>query len=197
MNCTAATVITSTNTTCTSSHANGPASSVDVSWSDLLPHRDYLVRFARRKLQDPSLAEDLVHDVFEAVVTGRAVFGGRAALRTWLTAVLKHKIIDLVRQRCSTDSLADEQDDDAPGVALVCPRPQPDQWAQQRESVRQVLQGIADLPKSLRDVMQLRVLQDQSAEEVCHALHITENNLFQRMFRARQALTGQFSMALH
>ena len=197
MNYTATTVIAATVTTSTSSHANGPASSVDVSWSDLLPHRDYLVRFARRKLQDPSLAEDLVHDVFEAVVTGRAVFGGRSALRTWLTAVLKHKIVDLVRQRCSTDSLADEHDDDAPGVALVCPQPQPDQWAQQRESVRQVLQGIADLPKSLRDVMQLRVLQDQSAEEVCRTLHITENNLFQRMFRARQTLTGQFSMALH
>ena len=197
MNYTATTVIAATVTTSTSSHANGPASSVDVSWSDLLPHRDYLVRFARRKLQDPSLAEDLVHDVFEAVVTGRAVFGGRSALRTWLTAVLKHKIVDLVRQRCSTDSLADEHDEDAPGVALVCPQPQPDQWAQQRESVRQVLQGIADLPKSLRDVMQLRVLQDQSAEEVCRTLHITENNLFQRMFRARQTLTGQFSMALH
>ena len=197
MNYTATTVIAATVTTSTSSHANGPASSVDVSWSDLLPHRDYLVRFARRKLQDPSLAEDLVHDVFEAVVTGRAVFGGRSALRTWLTAVLKHKIVDLVRQRCSTDSLADEHDEDAPGVALVCPRPQPDQWAQQRESVRQVLQGIADLPKSLRDVMQLRVLQDQSAQEVCRTLHITENNLFQRMFRARQTLTGQFSMALH
>ena len=197
MNYTVTTVIAATVTTSTSSHANGPASSVDVSWSDLLPHRDYLVRFARRKLQDPSLAEDLVHDVFEAVVTGRAVFGGRSALRTWLTAVLKHKIVDLVRQRCSTDSLADEHDEDAPGVALVCPQPQPDQWAQQRESVRQVLQGIADLPKSLRDVMQLRVLQDQSAEEVCRTLHITENNLFQRMFRARQTLTGQFSMALH
>ena len=201
MNYTATTVIAATVTTTgiatSTANPHAPCSSVDVAWADLLLHRDYLVRFARRKLQDPSLAEDLVHDVFEAVITGRAVFGGRSALRTWLTAVLKHKIVDLVRQRCSTDSLADEHDEDAPGVALVCPQPQPDQWAQQRESVRQVLQGIADLPKSLRDVMQLRVLQDQSAEEVCRTLHITENNLFQRMFRARQTLTGQFSMALH
>ena len=205
MNFTTATAITTTatcratatGTATATAKTYAPCHSVDVAWRDLLPHREYLVRFARRKLQDPSLAEDLVHDVFEAVVTGRAVFGGRSALRTWLTAVLKHKIVDLVRQRCSTDSLADEHDDDAPGVALVCPRPQPDQWAQQRESVRQVLQGIAELPKSLRDVMQLRVLQDQSADEVCRALHITENNLFQRMFRARQTLTGQFALALH
>lgn len=170
---------------------------VSLGWIDLLPHRDYLVRFAKRRLQDPALAEDLVHDVFEAVVTGSALFGGRSALRSWLTAVLKNKIVDLVRQRSGHDGLADEYDDDQVGIALECPQPRPEQWAQQRQTVRQVLQGIADLPKNLRDVMQLRVLQDQSAAEVCHALHITENNLFQRMFRARQTLSGQFAMALH
>jgi len=174
-----------------------PAVSVDVAWRDLLPHREYLVRFARRKLQDPALAEDLVHDVFEAVVTGRAVFGGRAALRSWLTAVLKNKIVDLIRQRRGTGYLADEYGDDEAVVALECSQPRPDQWAQQRQAVRQVLQGIADLPQSLREAMQLRVLQDQSAQEVCHALQITENALFQRMFRARKTLTRQFSMTLH
>ena len=174
-----------------------PAMPVDVAWSDLLPHREYMVRFARRKLQDPALAEDLVHDVFEAVVTGRAVFGGRAALRSWLTAVLKNKIVDLVRQRSGTDSLADEHDDDESGVVLECSQPRPDQWAQQRQAVRQVLQGIADLPQSLREAMQLRVLQDQSAREVCLALQITENALFQRMFRARKTLATQFAITLH
>ena len=60
-----------------------------------------------------------------------------------------------------------------------------------------MLRGIAGLPNNLRDAMQLRVLLDQSAEEVCKALHITENNLFQRMFRARQTLASSMSMALH
>ena len=68
--------------------------SIPVSWNDMIGHRDYLVRFARRKLQDPALAEDAVHDVFEAVISGRASFAGRAALRSWLTAILKNKIID-------------------------------------------------------------------------------------------------------
>jgi RNA polymerase sigma-70 factor, ECF subfamily len=70
-----------------------------VPWSEMSSHRSYLVRFARRKLLDASLAEDLVHDVFEAVASGRARFDARSSLRTWLTAILKHKIVDLVRQR--------------------------------------------------------------------------------------------------
>ena len=56
--------------------------------AEVVSHRSYLVRFAQRRLRDPMLAEDAVHDVFEAVLSGRASFGGRAALRSWLTAVL-------------------------------------------------------------------------------------------------------------
>ncbi|MDE1927913.1 MAG: hypothetical protein KGI36_12095, partial [Burkholderiales bacterium] len=44
-----------------------------VAWSELAPQRDYLVRYARRRLLDPALADDLVHDVFEAVASGRAL----------------------------------------------------------------------------------------------------------------------------
>ena len=173
-----------------------PVLSLPVRWDDMVSHRDYLVRFARRKLHDPALAEDLVHDVFEAVASGRAAFAGRSALRSWLTGILKHKIVDLVRQRAGLDSL-DEDIECAAGRALECPQPQPDEVAQQREAVRQALQGIAALPQGLRDVIQLRVLQDQSSREVCQALGITENNLFQRMFRARQCLASSLSMALH
>ena len=105
----------------------------------------------------------------------------------------------MVRQRVGVDSLDQLQDGatDEPSLTLPCPHPRPDEWAQQRQMVRQVLQGIADLPASLRDAVQLRILQDQSAAEVCAALSISENNLFQRLYRARQCLCGQFSMALH
>src|SRR5512145_2506553 len=93
-------------------------------WSELLSHRPYLVRFAQRKLQDPALAEDVVHDVFEAVLRGRAAFGGASALRSWLIGVLKHKIVDLVRQRRAMQSL-DDADGDTEILALQCPQPQP------------------------------------------------------------------------
>ena len=76
-----------------------------------MAHRSYLVRFAQRKLQDPSLAEDVVHDVFEAVLSRPRRFAGQSALRSWLTGVLKHKIVDLVRQRRCMQSLDDEADD--------------------------------------------------------------------------------------
>jgi RNA polymerase sigma-70 factor (ECF subfamily) len=159
-----------------------------VSWPDMVAHRAYLVRFAQRKLHDPMLAEDVVHDVFEAVIAGRAAFGGRAALRSWLTAILKNKIVDLVRQRASLESLEDGDDDATGAAAIECPSARPDELAEQRQHLARTLARIDALPAGLRDVMRLRVLHDQPTEEVCRALSISEENLFVRLHRARKQL---------
>ena len=164
-----------------------------VGWAELSPHRAYLVSYARRRLLDPALAEDLVHDVFEAVVTGRASFEGRSALRSWLVAILKHKIVDLIRQRSGHDSLDTHGDDDdgngnGPADTLACPRPRPDEVAEQRQRLAQTMARIHALPETLRRVVELRLLRDESTENVCRTLAISEQNLFVRLHRARRAL---------
>lgn len=163
-----------------------------VDWVELAPHRDYLVSYARRRLLDPALAEDLVHDTFEAVVTGRASFAGRSALRSWLVAILKHKIVDLIRQRSGHDSLDAYGDDEGEGSShadtLACPQPRPDEVAEQRQRLAQTMARIRELPETLRHVVELRLLRDQSTEDVCRTLAISEQNLFVRLHRARRAL---------
>jgi len=159
-----------------------------VCWAEMVSHRNYLVRFAQRKLRDPLMAEDAVHDVFEAVLSGRAVFAGRAALRSWLTAVLKNKIVDSVRRNVGMDSLDDIDGNDSAAHAIACPQPRPDEIAEQQQLLALVLQRIEALPPGLRDVMRLRVLEEQSTEDVCRELGISEDNLFVRLHRARKQL---------
>jgi len=150
-------------------------------------HRSYLVRFAQRRLRDPLMAEDAVHDVFEAVLSGRAVFCGRSALRSWLTAVLKNKVVDAIRRSAGTDSL-DETDDEQRALAIECPHPRPDEVAEQHQLLMLALRRIEALPPGLRDVMRLRVLEDRSSHDVCQVLGISEENLFVRLHRARKQL---------
>ena len=178
-------------TTTTAATAFAPPFLPTVPWAEMVSHRSYLVRFAQRKLRDPLLAEDAVHDVFEAVLSGRAVFAGRAALRSWLTAVLKNKIVDSVRRNAGTDSLDEAfgcDDEGASRFELECPQPRPDQIAEQQQLLMRVLARIEALPPGLRDVMRLRVLEDRSTEDVCRELGISEANLFVRMHRARKQL---------
>ena len=159
--------------------------------SEVFAHRDYLVRFARRKLHDPALAEDVVHDVFEAVLRGRASFAGRSALRSWLVGILKNKLVDLIRDRARYQAMAFEGDEDSNGdewSSMECPCAQPDELAEQRERLSIVMSRIAQLPDGLRDVMERRVLNEESTEEVCEGLGISQESLFVRLHRARKRL---------
>ncbi len=170
------------------------AGTVAVNWSEMITHRDYLVRFAKRKLLDPALAEDAVHDVFEAVMSGRASFEGRSALRSWLTAILKYKIVDVIRQRARYGSFDFHESHDDSGAGedssqqLECMQARPDEVLEQRELLGQALQRIAKLPQGLREVMEFRVLRDESSQAVCHRLKISESSLFVRLHRARKQL---------
>jgi len=60
--------------------------------------RPYLLRFAALQLRDPNAAEDAVQETLVAALVGEANFAGRSNLRTWLTGILKHKIIDSIRR---------------------------------------------------------------------------------------------------
>jgi RNA polymerase sigma-70 factor (ECF subfamily) len=162
-----------------------------VCWQEVLAHRDYLVRFARRKLHDPALAEDVVHDVFEAVLRGRAQFGGRSALRSWLVGILKNKLVDLIRDRVRYSALdRDEDESDESNSQQVCGAPGPDDLAEQRERLALVMARIQQLPEGLRHVMEWRVLHDEPTEVVCERLGITQDSLFVRLHRARKQLVN-------
>jgi RNA polymerase sigma-70 factor (ECF subfamily) len=158
-----------------------------VCWTEMVSHRSYLIRFAQRKLHDPMLAEDLVHDVFEAVMSGCAAFSGRSALRSWLTGILKNKLVDLIRDRARYHEMdADAEDDES--LQFECAAARPDELAEHRERLAQTLARIEQLPQGLRDAMQWRVLHDEATEVVCERLAISQDSLFVRLHRARKQL---------
>jgi len=163
--------------------------SLPVAVAELVEHRPYLVRFALRKLRDRALAEDAVHDVVEAVLSGRARFGGRSSLRSWLTAILKHKIVYALRREGRHESLDDTGgDSEHPGHAVACQQPRPDEIAEQRQALARALAGIERLPATLREAIVLLVVEERSTAQVCAELGISEENLFVRVHRARRQL---------
>ena len=164
------------------------AASAPPSIAEVVAHRAYLVRFAARRLRDPMLAEDAVHDVFEAVLSGRASFGGRAALRSWLTAVLKNKIVDTMRRSPDHDSLDDDESGADRAAQIAFAGAGPEEIADQRQRLARTLAGIEALPRGLRDAMRLRVLDEQPTKACCRELGISEENLFVRVHRARKHL---------
>jgi RNA polymerase sigma-70 factor, ECF subfamily len=65
-------------------------------WVD--QYGDSLFRFAVARVRDPETASDLIQETFLAAFRIRHTYAGRSSVRTWLVAILKHKIADHVRK---------------------------------------------------------------------------------------------------
>ena len=66
---------------------------------ELEVQRGYLLRVARLQLRDTALAEDVVQDTLAAALTAQGGFTGKSSVKTWLTGILKHKIVDAIRKK--------------------------------------------------------------------------------------------------
>lgn len=75
-------------------------------------HHDYLMRFARLQLRNNAWAEDAVSDTMLAALAKPQAFESRSQLKTWLVGILKHKVIDALRQQGREVSLSGGGDDD-------------------------------------------------------------------------------------
>ena len=66
------------------------------SWVDL--HGDYLYGYAFSRILDPTIAEDMVQETFLAALKSHERFEGHSTERTWLTSILRHKVVDHIRK---------------------------------------------------------------------------------------------------
>lgn len=162
-------------------------------------HGDFLYRFALARLRDPHQAEDVVQETFLAAIKSNS-FAGQSAPRTWLTGILKHKIIDLIRKKNRETVVSDLIDEstnasiddffDAAGHWIDKPQAwdMPENALEQKQFLS-VLQGCIDkLPAKLAQLFMLRDVHETDNEEICKALNITPTNAWVMLYRARMGL---------
>ena len=71
----------------------------DRRWHALAQERPFLLRLARLQLASSAEAEDVVQETLIAAAGGWDGYQQRASLRSWLTGILRHKIVDTIRGR--------------------------------------------------------------------------------------------------
>ena len=70
-------------------------------------HADYLYAYTLSRINDEEQARDLVQETFLAALERVDKFEGKSTERTWLTAILKNKIVDVYRKKSSGLVIAD------------------------------------------------------------------------------------------
>jgi len=75
-----------------------PRDMTDPRFAEIEGHRPYLLRYALSQLRDGQLAEEAVQECLVSALESIGTFGGKSSLRTWLTSILRFKVIDLQRR---------------------------------------------------------------------------------------------------
>jgi RNA polymerase sigma-70 factor (ECF subfamily) len=170
---------------------------------DLENHRTYLMRVARLQLRDDDLAQDVVQETMLAALSAPS-FSGASSVRTWLTGILKHKIVDAIRKRQrrpevlssqleATEDAAPKEfdspfDDNGSWEAKPASWGDPEHALHQRQFFDVMAICMEHLPANTARVFVMREYMDLEVAEISRELSITAGNIHVILFRARAAL---------
>ena len=162
--------------------------------------RPALLRFAILQLRNETLAEDVVQEALIAVLEKPDRFAGQSTLRTYVTGILKHKIIDALRA-AARERRIDMQEDQselevidelfaANGHALARPRDwgDPDATLEQKDFFRVLEICLEKLPPKIARIFMMREWLELETEEICKELNISTSNAWVMLYRARVRL---------
>lgn len=158
---------------------------------------DYLYRYAMFRLRDRATAEDVVQETLLAALKSSNRFVGRSNERTWLVGILKHKVIDHLRNSEHETQLecCDNDDEffDKKGAWRTTSRPvawnmNPESTLDLKDFQRSLESCLNRLPERLAQVFILREIDELTTEEICSLLNITPTNLWVMLHRARLRL---------
>lgn len=149
------------------------------------------------KISDSELAKDLVQDTFLAAAEKKDSFRGNSSPRSWLFAILNHKIIDVYRKRIQQPLHTDNQilsnffDGDNEWKTEKTPVNwhEDDSNLMDNTDFRAVLKKCLDeLPDTWNACIQLKFLENKKGDEICQEAGITPSNFWQIIHRSKLQL---------
>ena len=155
--------------------------------------RSRLRSFIRRRVRDPRDAEDVLQDVFSALVEANRLLMPIDHITGWLYRVARNRIIDLFRARTGRreDSAPLEFED-----LLPSPRSGPEADYARAQLLDALEQAIAELPPEQRDVFIAHELEGRSFKDIAEATGVGINTLLSRkryaVLRLRERLRSTY-----
>jgi len=145
-------------------------------------------RIAASHEADPSLAEELVQDIWLALWRALPSFREQSSLRTFVARIATFRAITHARDGARHPRQTAMPED------LPAPEPGPEQHAIARDRQARLVTAMRALPLPLRQVA-LLTLEGLAPQDIAAVLGITANAVAIRLSRAREALRSQLGEA--
>ncbi len=151
------------------------------------------------RTQDESTAQDIVQETLVSALKSKDRFKGAASEKTWLTSILKHKVIDFLRKKYREsvveDTILDLQALDSQFKEDGNWKTGPAKWASNPEDLLEqksflviVKKCLQDLPEKQAHALALKELQGETTQTICKVLNITTTNCWVILHRARSLI---------
>ena len=140
--------------------------------------------------RDENVAEDLVQEVFLAVLGSLDKFRGDSQLYTWLRSIALHKINDFYRRQVREPKPSNSSPDfDIMKLEQIGDDELATLTMMESEEIRQSIhQALADLPQDYQDVLVLKYIKDMPVLAISQIMGRSPKSVEGLLARARKAM---------
>lgn len=141
--------------------------------------------FIRRRLSDPRDAEDVLQDVFQALVEANRLLMPIEHVTAWLFRVARNRITDLLRKKRPAglgEVNAGNEDEDVPRLEELLPSADagPEAAYARKVLLDELALAVDELPAEQREVFVAHELEGRSFKEIAAGTGVSVNTLLSR-----------------
>ena len=159
-------------------------------------HRNPVVHFLYRMVQDEGISEELSQEVFLRVYRSRATYEPTARFTTWLFRIATHLALNWLRDGRNERGqvrLDDEGDGDAPVREVADRKPSVEQQMVYQARLREVRNAIALLPEKQRAAVLMHKYEEMDYSQIASVLECSESAVKSLLFRAYETLRARLA----
>lgn len=158
-------------------------------------HRNPVIHFLYRIVQNQAVADELAQEVFLRVYRSRSTYEPTAKFTTWLFRIATHLALNWLRDRKGEklqESLDQQMEDGAP--RQVADRSKTiEQALVYRVKLEEVRQAIALLPAKQKAAVVMHKYEELEYSQIANALRCSESAVKSLLFRAYESLRARLA----
>lgn len=164
-------------------------------------HRNPLVHFLQRMVQDAGVSEELAQEVFLRIYRSRSSYEPSAKFTTWMFRIASHLALNWLRDE-KHERTASRIDGPRPGNErhgelafrdVRDGRPSVEEGMVYENRLREVRDSIASLPAKQRAAVLMHKYEEMDYAQIAQALECSESAVKSLLFRAYETLRARLA----
>ena len=161
----------------------------------LQKHRQPVIHFLYRMVQNQGVAEELAQEVFFRVYKSRDNYEPTAKFTTWLFRIATHLALNTLRDNKNQrlEERLDDESSEMPARQVSDRRPNVEQSMVHQARLNEIRRAIATLPEKQRAAVLMHKYEEMDYSQIAKVLDVSESAIKSLLFRAYETLRARLA----